>query len=103
MASDATLQGIVDATSTSASTTEGEAVATGEANWAEGVDLEHLKIGGVASVTGQTSIDGSASAETVAGGSKADYKVDDIGGLDSYDINVASDAQLTGLSNVDPC
>ena len=78
----------------------GDADAESEVDELKGADLASLTVGGVGSVTGQATFDGSASAETVVGDSDADSQLDASTGLDAGTIGVSSDAGLTGLSNI---
>ena len=122
--SDATLQGLAQLTnSAAAATSAGDATAESLAAALQGADLQGLKVGGVASVTGQATLSNLSTAETVvetslganalsslgtAQGLVADETKADLDGVDIGDttdlaaagVTVSSDASLTGLASI---
>lgn len=103
VASDATITGLGSiSSSATAATTAGLAKANSIGGSIQGIQLEDARIGGVASITGQTNFSGSAKSTNVTdGNSKADSSLFTAGGFDSNElVDISSDATLKGLSSV---
>lgn len=103
VSSDATITGLSAITSSAtAATTDGMADADSNGGTIQGIAIADADIGGVASITGQSSFTGAAKSSNVTGDdSTADSALKAVGGLDAADlVNVASDATLKGLSNI---
>ena len=102
VSSDATLTGLASITSAAtAATTDGVAKATSDGGALQGLQFVDAEIGGVGSITGQSTFTGNASSSNVTGGnSTADSTLTAVGGFDANDfIDVSSDATLKGLSS----
>ena len=112
VSSDASIQGLAQLTnSATASATSGtKALAEAFAKDLTGADLDGLKVGGVASVAGQTSFGNTSKATNVDGKAIAESDLATATGLKASDkpvnnaaaagIDVSSDATITGLSSI---
>ena len=121
ISSNASLQGLAQFSNTAAaSTSTGNADAEAFAQQLQGADLTGLKVGGVANVTGQASLSNLSTADAVTGNAEAESKMGTgaqglvasgapvnnglTGGaaanLATTNIDVASDAGLTGLASI---
>jgi len=102
VSSDATVTGLSSITSSAtAATTAGLADANSIGGTIQGIQIADAQIGGVGSITGQSTLTGNASSSNVTGGnSTADSTLTAVGGFDANDfIDVSSDATLKGLSS----
>ena len=107
VSSDATITGLSAITSSAtAATTDGKADADSNGGMIKGIDIVNAEIGGVASITGQSTFTGSANSSNVTGGgsslaSEADSTLRTADGLIATDkVGVSSDATLKGLSSI---
>jgi len=114
VSSNATIQGLAQLTnSASAAATSGTgstALAEAFATDLTGANLDGLKVGGVASVAGQTSFGNTSKATNVDGNAIAESDLvtatglvattDGVTGGSGFGIDVSSDATITGLSSI---
>ena len=107
VSSDATITGLSSITSSAtAATTDGKAEADSNGGNIKGIDIIDAEIGGVASITGQSTFTGSAKSSNVTGAdanlkSTADSTLELAEGLIATGkVDVSSDATLKGLSSI---